>query len=533
MSENNKIDDIFKNFKDYSAKSPAEGWSQVSNKVFYNNITALLTNMSVKVQHYLWGNISKQLIWHNFLHFSFSTFNVFYLSAIILLSSLVFLLTNKNNTPFLKNKNLITESSVLKVIPINDNNTKENCSHLQDKKVINNNNIKPLTTNFVASSSTQKIQSNNEVSGEMITSNNIKVPEIIEHTANIKTNNNSQLSNNMSSHFQSQTVLDNSKKDLTNLVDTFVVYDTIHFYDTLSVIQKNQIDYSRISKGYSLSFYFSSLFGNSEFSSVNNPNLAEINNRAFASSMSIEGGIDFEVSMSQSVFLRTGIGMLRIGEDFSYEQTKMKIDTTVKPSYVSNQFYTYLDEPTFEVDTLNIYPVVTYIHHQDGSITTDTAWYYHTDTIEVIVKDSILTVVNDTIYETVYDTSYQHYFYEFANRYTYLQIPLIFTYKIGKGKLSYDFAGGIINEFFLNAKGKGIDFKDTYEVVDINKAFPFMKYNMSIYIGCGISYKIEENVSIFTEGFYRRNINSAFQNNFVLSKSFAKFGIKAGLKFNF
>ncbi len=532
MSEKSNIDDLFGNLKDFKSKSPASGWANVSEKVFFNNMAANLQRLTVKTGDYLWGNIAKRLLWHNFLHFSYSTFNIFYLAAILVVSSLTFL-------TFLPNNNLQTHPSSGNLMAMNPDgdNSSVFCNTFTKEEIISTENASKTDPNLNSADETAVEQSSNA---------DTKAEKSSLSTSNKNTLGVSQ--SNKITHFASkhskvitvQTKLSQPKFkeqppiiENTLVLDTFRIFDTIHFYDTLAVIQKNEMKLNEVKKGYSVNFYFASLFGKTNFTSVENPALADTNNSAMHGTMSISGGVEFEMALSQKVFLQTGIGMLKLSEDFSYEQTKMVIDTVVKPYFTSNSFYSYLDKPTYELDTTNIYPVVTYIHHQDGSVTTDTTWYYHVDSVEVIIKDSILVNNNDTSYETIIDTTMQHYFYEYANRYTYLQIPLIFGYKFGKGKLTYTVSGGIINEIFLNAKGRGISFSDAYEVVDVGKEFPFMKYNVSYYLGAGIEYKVEDNISFFAEGFYRKNVNSAFQNSFVLKKRFVIYGIKTGIKVHF
>jgi len=532
MTEKRNIDNLFENLKDFKAKSPSSGWANVSEKVFFNNIAANLQRLTVKTGDYLWDNIAKKLLWYNFLHFSYSTFNIFYLTAVLLVSSLLFLtFSDNNNTPSHQHlDNLMAMQPKAKQVSnsisvISNNETTPPLNN----NVITNSSFNSLNKSKLAISSKTKTEkyfsethdNQNNISSTPPT--NTQTPSVAKKKKAFK----------LQTEIKQPLFKPTPKEKDFLVVDTFRVFDTIHYYDTLAVIQKNKLKTNDIKKGYSLNFYFASLFGKTNFSSIENPALADTNNKAMYGTMSISGGIDFEMALSQSVFLQTGIGLLKLSEDFSYKSTRLVVDTNVKPHYTSNTFYMYMNKPGYETDTTNIFPVVTYIHHVDGNITTDTTWYYKTDSVEVIAKDSVLHTKNDTTYETVYDTVTQHYFYEYANRYTYLQIPLIFGYKFGKGKLTYTVSGGIINELFLNAKGRGISFTNAYEVVDMNKEFPFMKYNVSYYLGAGIEYKLENNISFFAEGFYRKNVNSAFKNSFVLRKRFANYGIKTGIKVHF
>jgi|GEM_PF-3737930 len=530
MTEKSNIDNLFENLKDFKAKSPSSGWANVSEKVFFNNIAANLRRLTVKTGDYLWDNIAKKLLWHNFLHFSYSTFNIYYLTAVLLVSSLLFLnFSGNNNTPLLQySDNLMAIQPKANQVSISVISNDETTPPIDNNAITKNNLNSPNKSKLTTSSNTKAEKHlletiDNHRNTPSTQPTNTQTPPVAKKKKSLK----------LQTEIKQPLFKATPKEKDFLVVDTFKVFDTIHYYDTLAVIQKNNLKINDIDKGYSFNFYFASLFGKSNFSSIENPSLADTNNKAIHGAMSISGGIDFEMALSKKIFLQTGIGLFKLSEDFSYKSTKLVVDTNVTPYYTSNTFYMYMDKPYHKTDTRNINPVVTYIHHSDGSITTDTTWYYKIDSVEVILKDSVLYTDKDTTYETVYDTIIQHYFYEYANRYTYLQIPLIFGYKFGKGKLTYTVSGGIINEFFLNAKGRGISFTDAYEVVDVGKEFPFMKYNVSYYLGAGIEYKLENNISFFAEGFYRKNANNAFKKNFVLRKRFANYGIKTGIKVHF
>ncbi len=529
MTEKSNIDNLFENLKDFKAASPDSGWANVSEKVFFNNLAANLQRLTIKTGDYLWNNIAKKLLWYNFLHFSYSTFNVFYLAAVLIISSLLLLnFSGKNNIQHPQHSNNLvamqpkTNSASNSTSVVSNNET---TTQTKNKATINNNSLKK--NNLTTFSKTEKYVSerhNNHNNISYTPSTNTQSPSV-EKKGKVFT---------LQTEIKQPLFNPTPKEKNSITVDTFLVFDTVHYYDTLAIIQKNNLKINDIERGYSLNFYLASLFGKTNFSSIENPTLADTNNKAMYRTMSISGGIDIEMALSQKAFLQTGIGLLKLSEDFNYESTKTIIDTTVKPYYTSKTFYNSMNKPGCEVDATNIYPIVTYIHHvDDGRVTTDTTWNTHVDSVEVIVNNSIINTEKDTTYETVYDTVIQHYYYEYANRYTYLQIPIILGYKFGKGKLTYTASGGIINEFFLNAKGRGISYTNAYEVVDVNKAFPFMKYNVSYYLGAGIEYKLENNISFFAEGFYRKNVNSAFKNSFVLRKRFANYGIKTGIKVHF
>ncbi|HIE16434.1 MAG TPA: hypothetical protein EYP69_05875 [Bacteroidales bacterium] len=512
------MDKLFENLKNFKASPPASAWNAVSEKVFLNNIASNLQRFTAKAGSYIWNDIAKKLLWYNFTHFSYTTFNIFYMAAALLMGLLTFIfISSENNlqTQQLTNKHT-TKSASIQKITLTDNLDKNSTIQKKDILLPNNNIDKnsglPLLSESKTKNNSHKENCDNK--DKMVLTAMASLPPA---TSRIEEKNAHTLTTNIS--------------DM--VIDTFRVFDTIYFYDTLFVIQENTIKLNEIEKGYSVKFYFASLSGKTDFTSEENPALADTNNSALSRAISISGGVDFEIGLAKHIHLQTGIGILNVNENFKYRQTKMNIDTIVKPFFHSNTFYNYFQSAAYDMDTTGAYPVITYTHYEDGTVTTDTTWFYQVDTNEVIVRDSVLTSETDTTYETVYDTTFQHYFYEYANKYTYLQIPFILGYDFVKGKLTYTVSGGIINEIFLNAKGHGISFKDAYEVVDIKKDFPFIKYNVSYFLGAGIAYKLDNNISVFAECFYQKNVNSIFRNDFVLKKRLLNYGLKTGLKIRF
>ena len=255
MSEKSNIDDLFGNLKDFKSDSPSSGWTHVSEKVFFNNMTANLQRLTVKTGDYLWGNIAKRLLWQNFMHFSYSTFNVFYLGAILLLLSLMLF-------TFLPEKNLQThqESGNLMVMNADADNLPSFDNTNTVKDAINSNNlsnsVKQQSSKNVLPAKTKSVAITKDKKSPLIVKNNqitntVQSRDIVQSGAKRFKLNLAQ-TQLIQPKFKNVPPID---KNIL-VVDTFQVFDTIHFYDTLAVIQKNDIKLNNVEKGYSVNFYF-------------------------------------------------------------------------------------------------------------------------------------------------------------------------------------------------------------------------------------------------------------------------------------
>ena len=117
MKNKNNIEDIFKNaFQDAEETPSQKVWNNLNKKLFVKNFAQKFVNFSVKPSEKVWIAINRQLLWKQFLHFSFTKFNVYYASiiGIITIFGIFYLNNNTSNNnseiKYLNSKNIINNN---------------------------------------------------------------------------------------------------------------------------------------------------------------------------------------------------------------------------------------------------------------------------------------------------------------------------------------------------------------------------------------------------------------------------------------
>ena len=257
-------------------------------------------------------------------------------------------------------------------------------------------------------------------------------------------------------------------------------------------------------------------------------------------------GMNINYKVNNFTF-QSGLAYTQFSEKFKYSEETLEVNKYDVTKWDVVGEYTYVDKyeewvvtgmtPTPVVDTISSsYEVIEYEY--EGALIMDTTWSYQTDTIIVNIYDSMAVIKYDTItalkYDSVktvvYDTVRTRSFYEFVNRYSYMEIPLIVNYEIKRNKFSYVFGGGIVTGVFINAKGKGISVSN--EVASLED-LPFMKLNVSGIVNLGVHYHLNPKMSIILEGVYRRNFNSIYSRDYFLEQRFSSIGAKIGMRYRF
>ena len=132
---------------------------------------------------------------------------------------------------------------------------------------------------------------------------------------------------------------------------------------------------------------------------------------------------------------------------------------------------------------------------------------YHTNTVEVF----------DTT-ETYRPTT---------NRYTYLEVPILFGFKKQVNRFTYFVKAGPSFAFMIHKNIPEDGSKDKF-------ARPYRKNtNTQIILGAGVSYRIHKNFSLSAEPTLRYYINSAYERRFIKSNHNYSVGFRAGLIYHF
>jgi len=166
--------------------------------------------------------------------------------------------------------------------------------------------------------------------------------------------------------------------------------------------------------------------------------------------------------------------------------------------------------------------------------------YINLDSIDAIVYvDTILNqTVIDLVYythnEDIYDSIYDNLKQSTNNRYTYLNIPLLFGYKRDLKKWSIFLKGGPLVSFLIYQKEPDVIIVDNKIVISkvSNKSPTHLETNWQVLVSIGCAYRITDKLLIAAEPTWKY-----YQSNkYKIPESSGKpnsFGIKTGLIWNF
>ncbi len=142
---------------------------------------------------------------------------------------------------------------------------------------------------------------------------------------------------------------------------------------------------------------------------------------------------------------------------------------------------------------------------------------YHTETVDVY--DSIQHV-------TVTPTK---------NKYTYLQIPVLFGYGKELRRFSWFVKGGPSLSIMVNENKSSVNLdNDNNRVLNVDSKIPSrIKTNWQILLSAGVTYKLGNHVSIGVEPLVRFYMKSAYDQNTLKTKHPYSFGIRSGIIINF
>lgn len=114
-----------------------------------------------------------------------------------------------------------------------------------------------------------------------------------------------------------------------------------------------------------------------------------------------------------------------------------------------------------------------------------------------------------------------------TNRYTYLEVPLLFGFKKQVNRFTYFVKAGPSFAFMIQKNIPKEGSKDKY-------ARPYRKNtNAQIILGAGISYRMHNNFSLSAEPTLRYYINSAYERRFIKSNNTYAVGFRAGIIYHF
>jgi len=202
---------------------------------------------------------------------------------------------------------------------------------------------------------------------------------------------------------------------------------------------------------------------------------------------------DLSVSyhFSNYYFIQTGLGI-----SFSNDDGKYTIDYE-RYDYMGS--YEDVYDVTFDTTLQGIIPI------------------YHTKTVDVY--DSVRHI---SISQT-------------KNRYTYLQIPLLFGYNFSKNKMTYSVKGGPSLSVLLFDNIPDANLQDEHiKIIRINQKMPIrIQTNWQFLVNFGFNYRFSDKFSISMEPSLRYYIKSVYEKKYITTKHPFSVGLRTGVIYKF
>ena len=323
--------------------------------------------------------------------------------------------------------------------------------------------------------------------------------------------------------------------------DTIFVYDTVYYYDTTFVFDtvylseyyldttkirvkklknkglfKKESDFllkndnNLISSGkhlFSFDLSFSPMYSSHSFQSdFIYKEVSDINKKSVQEDFSSSIGLGMNFHRPYVTY-SSGLNFTQYRENFNFLATDFLIDTILA--------YRFFTTTEIIIDTIEFYNI-------DSLLIGDTVIEYYYDSTRITSLDSNLVLKPDTVEYQLNDKS--------SNTYSYLEIPLIFSFNIYRTNFYISPQVGIITSFFIDSKGKIVSLANLNQSNSIKEESKFAAINLSVYAGLKFNYFLNRRVDFFTSAFFRKNINSIYRNYPIVSR-FNTFGFTFGLRY--
>ncbi len=557
MSKKEDIETLFSSkLEHYQAKVDAKVWDSLSSKMNTktasgNNIESLfkgsLANYKVTPSEGVWSNISS-LLGHSKPFFSIHNLSVWIMGLLFVvglnsdgITSKIFFEENPS-TYYVDNLNKedslqyssadLSQSEVLKKEEMQVKAGVGAYDSASDKGTYNSGSeAVPLSKN----NSSLKANQNRIEKGNG--SDNLKVADN-QNAISLVDNSSLEANTEFGDNSESRDEVN------VNMPLHEVVVDTLVYYDTVTVFETNKTPinngYKALKKSTDKAFSFSlspyvGLSANRMHLSTPEEGYNSLSEKAFSNYYSKNVGVLFNVNYKKWRF-STGLEYLNIEEFFDYKTVEVSYEEKTRFSLkengffkevVCNQYPEIFEKEILTYDTLSMDFEIKRRENQ-FYVTIDTVWTYKIDTNAVVVKDTSYVTQYDTVrtarYDTTYyqsmDTSFTNYYYNVVNQYTYLEIPFYLSYSFQLEKWQFTPSLGVHIGLMLNAKGKGISFKNYNEIYDLKEPeLPLANILLSLNLGLEISYQLSHNVHLFLRPTYRTTLNSMYSTSGINKKA--------------
>lgn len=152
-------------------------------------------------------------------------------------------------------------------------------------------------------------------------------------------------------------------------------------------------------------------------------------------------------------------------------------------------------------------------------------WNYNTNTPQIL---HYKVTTKDSTYVSIVDTLFSTKINPYKIKTTYLEVPLLIGYKIGKNKSSVDISSGVsINYLISNTL---LVSKNSENIKNLEKNY-FNKVMFNYLLRIGYSYNFTKNFAFTINGIFRYNINNLTKEKLANPRKFYSTGMNLGISY--
>lgn len=497
MSGNQNIEDLFKsNLNNLNVEPTSKVWEGVNSNLWYSNIQNVFYNYTVQPTSNAWRKIALRLWFKDFIVFSPTSFNVYYLTFILIICSTL-LFSNFDNlkqqiafsNPVVNSLEKNISSDILKTESRTNHTDKENNSDIPASKTENEESIIASVLNNNYQNATV-FNNENTANNQENTTTSVHEPIILNED------------------FINESIIrDNSS--LLKMPFIYLLNNSVNLSDT-SFKLRAENEYYYKPWLWSLETFIIPMIGSSKYK-VTDTEYSGFNKNygGSESTPTMSGGFLVQAKHLNLSF-QTGFAFSRFTDKPDYKFLSSKYYTSMVTQIVPDYNYEYFEEEILNLDTL--------------LLTGDTAW--------ILIQDSTLITTYDTVTKplTVQVNSINHK--KTINSFSYIEIPFIAGYTFSQGKINFSLRGGIIAGILTTVEGSLPSPYSEVGTIDVKSKTTRM-YMISGIAGIEAAYAATNHISFIAAPVYRFNLLSLYKKDNIINQRFNNYGIKLGIRYNF
>lgn len=515
MDANKNIENLFRNSLGDYIQKPSEGvWNGIRHKLIGPRIEFLYKSafkgFTAAPSEVVWRKIAAVMWVKNFIHFNPFSFNAYYMGAISIIGTGIFLSYNNN---FFGSQDVIPAQRHSQIENQNFANVLDKIKPVQSifdiENEINSNISNNTQTKYISSEIIVKenITDFKEVENKIIADEIINRTDEQEIIGDVETVESYMPASRMKKIIipqisYSPTINDFAKQimfnqDFANL--NLSIDDTLGTdYKGDDIIIKR--DYFELSGFFNFEKTTYNIVGNNPELLSQTENLINRHSSGPAYSAGLNIGYNYK-----SFLFETGLHYNKLSESASvdFERTE----------YAEDQYFEFSEYSFWTTDTLG------WILDLDEYLQGNVVYIPYTDSSQVFVKDSVLiTVIDSTKYTEQIDIN---------SNYHIIAVPAIIGYEFKLGKLSLTPKTGVIAGFLIKRNGY-IFSPENSSLLDVNLA-PQSSVLFDALGAFNFKYHINPKISIFAEPNIRVMLNSMYDKSWAIDQKAYRFGLSAGI----